>query len=526
MKRKLAMALTLIMLMALLLPQTAFAATRWYYLEMSFTEMNPKQINGHETYQVTYKSVESLGFPESLLTLEVVRAIGANYNDSDETEKTGMYGFESPTMQKIMDAGLNAIGAGNGWTSWVAGYENNSHGAITNYNSAADKINLKTKLANLNTKVSALTVGETYELSYTPTKDIDNSDIPATDPACGNTYILSITLKSYTTGGGSGGGSSTKTDTTTTPVEETTTDKITTVKEAANGSATVVEKVAPGKTATVATKSNEGYVTSRVIVTDKDGNKVKVTYDGNGDYSFVMPEGGVTVTPVFRQKTEAPSETGVSAYLNVNDHILYMIGDDKGDFRPSDPVNRAEVAQMFYRLLLEKNVDTAESFSDVSDKAWYAEAVKTLASLGIINGVGNGTYEPLRAITRAEFTAICTRFAKAAVGSMHFTDVPESFWAYENIATAAQYGWIIGDGTGKFNPDANITRTEAATIVNRMLERLSDFDAIDDGEGRRFPDVSETFWGFYDITEATCGHDFGIDSEHLHEAWQDSAWHN
>ena len=523
MKRKLAMALTLIMLMALILPQTAFAATR-HYLEMSFTETNPSKSSSHKgNYTVTYTS-GTLSRTESL-TGEVVLAIGANYTDANRESRTGMYGFESPTMQRIMASGLQAHNGG-GWRTWVADYNADKHGIIANHNNAAKNLDLKTKLVDLTTTVGALELGKTYQLSYTPTKDIDNRDIPATDPACGNTYILSITLKSYTTGGGSGGGSSTKTDTTTTPVEETTTDKTTTVKEAVNGSATVVEKVAPGKTATVATKSNEGYVTSRVIVTDKDGNKVKVTYDGNGDYSFVMPEGGVTVTPVFRQKTEAPSETGVSAYLNVNDHILYMIGDDKGDFRPSDPVNRAEVAQMFYRLLLEKNVDTAESFSDVSDKAWYAEAVKTLASLGIINGVGNGTYEPLRAITRAEFTAICTRFAKAAVGSMHFTDVPESFWAYENIATAAQYGWIIGDGTGKFNPDANITRTEAATIVNRMLERLSDFDAIDDGEGRRFPDVSETFWGFYDITEATCGHDFGIDSERLHEAWQDSAWHN
>ena len=53
-----------------------------------------------------------------------------------------------------------------------------------------------------------------------------------------------------------------------------------------------------------------------------------------------------------------------------------------------------------------------------------------------------------------------------------------------------------------------------------MLGRLSDFDAIDAGEGRRFSDVRTSFWGFYDITEASTEHGFGFDEEHLHELWK------
>jgi hypothetical protein len=52
-----------------------------------------------------------------------------------------------------------------------------------------------------------------------------------------------------------------------------------------------------------------------------------------------------------------------------------------------------------------------------------------------------------------------------------------------------------------------------------MLGRLADFDAIDAGAGRRFPDVSKTFWGFYDIVEATSEHTYTFDSELLHEEW-------
>lgn len=102
---------------------------------------------------------------------------------------------------------------------------------------------------------------------------------------------------------------------------------------------------------------------------------------------------------------------------------------------------------------------------------------------------------------------------------MSFTDVPAGYWAYDNIAAAAAFGWCVGNGRGQFNPRSAITRTETDAIVNRMLGRLADFDAIDAGAGRRFPDVSKTFWGFYDIVEATSEHTYTFDSKLLHEKW-------
>ena len=67
---------------------------------------------------------------------------------------------------------------------------------------------------------------------------------------------------------------------------------------------------------------------------------------------------------------------------------------------------------MFYNLLLDKDVPVTVTFTDVPDSAWYADAVNTLASLGMINGVGDNKFEPERSITRAEFTAIAMRFAR------------------------------------------------------------------------------------------------------------------
>ena len=57
-------------------------------------------------------------------------------------------------------------------------------------------------------------------------------------------------------------------------------------------------------------------------------------------------------------------------------------------------MTRAEAAQTFYNLLVNKDVMITVSFDDVSDDAWYADAVNTLASLGILKGIGSDLYAP------------------------------------------------------------------------------------------------------------------------------------
>ncbi len=401
MKRKITMALMLVMLLGLLAPQAALATTR-YYLELTITETNApyRTVTGTSGY---------LSIDSDSLTGAVVQVINSKYDKGDGALRT----FASRAMKQVMDNGLSAYNNGR-WSGWVAAYQ--ADPTIVNANDAAVTVDLKNKLVDLTTTPDALTVGTLYQLSYTP------ANVSVGDPARGNTYVVSFTLKEYTTG-------------------ET------------------------------------------------------------------------KLTPA------SPDETGVAKLLNTDEHKLFMIGDDKGMFRPGDSITRAEVAQMFYRLLRDQNVAITKTFADVKENAWYATAVGVLASSGIINGTSETTFEPARAITRAEFTAICTRFAKAASGSVSFTDVSVNHWAYGAISTAVSYGWVRGDGTGKFNPDAKITRAEAAAIVNRVLGRLGDSAAIKAGEGKRFPDVSESFWGFIDIVEATTDHDYRFDASRQNEMW-------
>ena len=257
-------------------------------------------------------------------------------------------------------------------------------------------------------------------------------------------------------------------------------------------------------------------------MTDSKGKAVAVTQGADGKYTFTMPASKVTVEAVFQKLASLadPVETGVADWLITDDHIAYLQGrynevTDETLLVPTGTITRAEVAVIFHRLLKNKNVEITKTFSDVDDGIWYADAVRTLASLGIINGRGLNNFDPRANITRAEFAAIATRFAKAAEGKINFPDVPESFWAYRNIATAAAYGWIEGYDNGRFGPQDNITRAEAATIVNHMLLRAADrdYERAHRDELKRFSDFQDdTVWYYYEMVEAINAHDFTRES--------------
>ena len=174
-------------------------------------------------------------------------------------------------------------------------------------------------------------------------------------------------------------------------------------------------------------------------------------------------------------------------------------------------MTRAEAAQIFYNLLLNKNISGDSSFDDVDRNAWYYDAVTTLANTGIITGKGSNTFDPEGEITRAEFTAIAMRFVNVDVnGSETFDDVPQSHWAEKYISDAATLGWISGYGHGIFSPDDAITRASVAKIVNNMLGRKADMEYINThlDSINLFGDVSDSDWFYADVVEATNAHEY------------------
>ncbi|MCU6708113.1 S-layer homology domain-containing protein [Paenibacillus sp. J5C_2022] len=266
-----------------------------------------------------------------------------------------------------------------------------------------------------------------------------------------------------------------------------------------------------GTEVTITVTPDEGYKLDKLWITDSKGNVISYTDNGNGTYTYVQPNGAVKINATFKALDKEPTTvTGVFKLLNTIEHFAYLRGYEDGTFRADAPMTRAEVAQMFYNLLKDQDVNISGTrFADVPDNAWYAKAVNTLASLGIINGYEDGTFSPDKAITRAEFTIIAVSFSNKATGNKSFTDVSSTHWAYSSIATSAEYGWVSGYPNGTFEPDKTITRAESATIVNRMLNRKPDKKAIDASTGiKAFKDLSSGYWAYYDIMEATNDHQY------------------
>lgn len=299
--------------------------------------------------------------------------------------------------------------------------------------------------------------------------------------------------------------------------------------------------------------------TFTVILTDKDGDDLENNFYYNGDYTGTigsgdeitleggdkivirnLPEGtryeviietadgytyvidgeeGVIHTGMNEAEFTAtrtvpvadPSVTGVSRWLNTTDHIAYLTGYPGGAFGPDNNMTRAEVAQMFYALLNNKNVTITKTFPDVPADAWYAAAVNTLASLGMVSGDENGNYRPNDPITRAEFCVIALAFAYEPENAVcYFGDVSRSDWFYTYVAQAASYGWIGGYTNGNFGPNDRITRAQVTTIVNNMLGRAADRDYVIDHQADlvQFTDLTRAHWGYFQIMEATNAHDY------------------
>ena len=147
---------------------------------------------------------------------------------------------------------------------------------------------------------------------------------------------------------------------------------------------------------------------------------------------------------------------------------LYRMGDvTKNTSKPNTNINKSKADPS---VNVPGVTAPGTTFSDIKNHANKA-AIEELASRGIINGMGKGTFAPNKTMTRAEFAAIVTRaLGLPAKDTKAFTDVPSSKWYAGYIGTANSSGIVNGVGSGKFNPDGTITRQEAAAMVARAAK--------------------------------------------------------
>lgn len=283
---------------------------------------------------------------------------------------------------------------------------------------------------------------------------------------------------------------------------------------------------------------NDRIVNRRVVKTTQQGNKSgialfsvdnKKSYDGIWYYAEVSaPEGYVLDRTEYEINHKDFSDSLSAAVENVDtvrnyrgttpdllndsDHFAYVIGYMDGNVRPYGLISRAETTTIFFRLLKDSvrdgNLLTSNTYTDVPDDYWANTAISTMTGLGIVQGRSTTTFDPKAPITRAQFAAICARFDTGkSNGTQSFTDI-KGHWAEKYIERAAELGWIKGFEDGTFRPDTYITRAQAMTMINRVLNRIPE-DESDLLPGMNvWPDCNPGDWFYLAIQEATNSHDY------------------
>lgn len=111
----------------------------------------------------------------------------------------------------------------------------------------------------------------------------------------------------------------------------------------------------------------------------------------------------------------------------------------------------------------------ASGYTDVSETAWYADAVEYVTDQGIMQGTGNGRFSPDEILTRAQFVTLLYRLADSPQSdpSMQFTDVAVNAYYADAVAWANENGIVNGTTASTFSPDSTIIREQLAAILCR-----------------------------------------------------------
>lgn len=193
--------------------------------------------------------------------------------------------------------------------------------------------------------------------------------------------------------------------------------------------------------------------------------------DSNDDYEPpvyrpVRPTKPVEPEP---QPEPAPTMKCNNAVIDTSRSVV-LLGYGDGSLHENDPLTRAQLATIVYRLLDDDSIavydtDGAAQFKDVAADAWYYRYVQTINRAGIVLGVGEGNYAPNGLVTWAQTITILSRFVEAH--DYQLQHIQYDGWALDAVQTAVALGWITD--SADFDPDAIVSRGELVQLINSVL---------------------------------------------------------
>lgn len=281
-----------------------------------------------------------------------------------------------------------------------------------------------------------------------------------------DTLTAKFTVEVYKESSGGGGGGSSSSTTYAVSVEDS-----------KNGSVSVSPKRAEkGDTVTITVKPDTGYELDELTVTDKNGDKIKLTEKDDNKFTFKMPGSKVTVETSFKLIETEPENpfTDISKSDYFYDAVLWAA--DKGItsgvtetlFAPNSSCTRAQMVTFLWRANGSPVVDYAMNFTDVPADAYYADAVRWAVSKGITSGTSATTFAPDMTVTRAQTVTFLYRAAGTpAVTGGSFADVDANAYYADAVAWAVAEGITSGTSATTFSPDAACTRAQIVTFLYR-----------------------------------------------------------
>ena len=499
----------------------------WAYGETAKTPVPTSATNGtdHVTYQYKVKDADDSTYSDAVLTAAGSYTVKAtfpeteNYNavtaTADFTITKATYNM---TGVKFEDASYTYDGSektltisGTLPTGVTVAYENNkltNAGSVTakakftiadsdNYCAIKDMtatltITKAKPTVSISAKPDSLRGGGKVTLTVTGVPEegnvivtcdngitVDNANGTYSAVLPNRTVDYTFTLN-YT--GVENGNYSDATDTCTVSVTRRHTSSVTpgntvSVPSTPNGAVTVNPSTASkGETVTITTKPSEGYELGSIEVLDKNGDSLKLKDLGNGKYSFVMPDGKVSVEAEF-VKTAATSFADVPANAYFADAVKWAV--DKGItnglsdtmFGPYESCTRAQIVTFLWRAAGSPEPKAASSFTDVPASAYYAKAVAWAVENGITNGMTETTFAPDATCTRGQSVTFLYRALKGtASGSANFTDVKSDAFYADAINWAVANNVTNGTSNTTFSPNADCTRAEIVTFLYRAYQ--------------------------------------------------------
>jgi hypothetical protein len=194
--------------------------------------------------------------------------------------------------------------------------------------------------------------------------------------------------------------------------------------------------------------------------------------------------------------------TVISADVQYQTYARYISGYPDGTFHPSANITRAELASILARQLKldAGSAASAQRYPDVSDSHWAWAAIEELRAAGILIGDAQGQFRPDQPVTRAELAIIAARLKHLdTTGTLPNFQDATGHWAAASIAAVKQTGLMNGYEDGTFRPNQSLTRAEAVAVINRLFER----PALKNAPQASWPDVLLTEWYAPDVESAS-----------------------